>query len=116
MAHSDELFQSINGGLRWFERQIMFLRVYFKPIWFFLALPIVLAGVMLMTLLPLPCCSGISAGDFFRMRGGAAILFYIGELITVSLYPLMGPMPKFQRFLVLQPFLRALQAVSYSAP
>jgi cellulose synthase/poly-beta-1,6-N-acetylglucosamine synthase-like glycosyltransferase len=114
MAHSDELFQDIKGGLRWFERQIMFLKVYFKPIWFFLAFPIVLAGVALMALLPAALLLGhFRAGGFFAHGGGAAVLFYIGELLTVMLYPLMGPMPNFLRFLVLQPFLRAMQAVSF---
>ena len=114
MAHSDELFQDVNSAFCWFERQIMFLKVYFKPIWFFMALPIVFSGAMLMTLLPVALLLGnFHAKGFFDNGGGAALLFYFGELITVSLYPLMGPMPKFQRFLVLQPFLRALQAVNY---
>ena len=114
MAHSDELLQNVNGALRWFERQIMFLRVYFKPIWFFIALPIVLTGAMLMTLLPVAVLLGHSSVKvFFASGGGAALLFYLGELITVSMYPLMGPMPRFHRFLVLQPFLRALQVATY---
>ncbi len=114
MAHSDDLFQNVNGALRWFERQIMFLKVYFKPIWVFIALPIVLAGAMLMALLPVAVLLGhFSVRGFFASGGGAALLFYFGELVTVSMYPLMGPMPKFHRFLILQPFLRTLQAVVY---
>ncbi len=114
MAHSDELFHNVNDAIRWFERQIMFLKVYFKPIWFFIALPIVLSGATFMGLLPAAALLGhFKGGGFFRYGGGAALLFYVGELLTVSLYPLMGPMPKFHRFLVLQPFLRALQVVSY---
>ncbi len=113
MAHSDELFHCVNDAVRWFERQIMFLRVYFKPVWFFAALPIVLSGTVLMCLLPIALVGHFHPGGFFGSGGGAALVFYLGELLTVSFYPLMGPMPKFYRFLVFQPVLRALQAVSY---
>jgi len=47
------------------------------------------------------------------MGGGAAAVFYIGELITVSLYFLLGSLYSFPKFIMLQPFLRVAQGISY---
>jgi hypothetical protein len=41
------------------------------------------------------------------------VVFYIGELITALLYVLLGTMHRFPKFLLLQPFLRIAQGVSY---
>jgi ceramide glucosyltransferase len=114
MAHTDELFSSVKSGIAWFERQIMFLKVYFKHIWFFLALPIVIVSVLLILSLPAAFLFSLSeTKTFFGSGGGAALVFYLGELVTVSLYPLLGPLPRFYRFLLFQPFIRATQAASF---
>ena len=114
MAHTDELFSSVRAGVAWFERQIMFLKVYFKHLWFFLALPIVIASATLILMLPAALLLSLSGTKtFFGSGGGAALLFYLGELITVSFYPLLGPMPRFHRFLLFQPFIRLTQAASF---
>jgi ceramide glucosyltransferase len=114
IAHTDELLSSVKSGIAWFERQIMFLKVYFKHLWLFLALPVVIACAMLLLLLPSAMLLSLSdTRTFFGSGGGAALVFYLGELITVSLYPLLGPMPRFHRFLLLQPFIRLTQAASF---
>ncbi|MGA2507660.1 MAG: glycosyltransferase family 2 protein [Chitinispirillaceae bacterium] len=114
MAHTDELLTSIKAGVAWFERQIMFLKVYFKHLWLFLGLPLVVVSSMLILALPAALLFSLSEQKtFFGSGGGAALVFYIGELITVSLYPLLGSMPRFHRFLLCQPFIRATHAVSY---
>jgi hypothetical protein len=114
ITHTDDLFSSVKSGILWFGRQIMFLKVYFKHLWFFIVLPVATAVVALLLLLPLAIIFSFSdTKTFFGSGGGAALAFYVGELITVSLYPLLGSMPRFHRFLLLQPIIRATQAVSY---
>jgi ceramide glucosyltransferase len=114
IAHTDELFSSVRASIAWFKRQIMFLRVYFKHLWLFLALPVVIASAALLLLLPAALLLSLSGTKtFFGAGGGAALIFYLGELVTVSLYPLLGPMPRFHRFLLFQPFIRLTQAASY---
>ena len=115
MAHTDELFSSVKSGIAWFERQIMFLKVYFKHLWLFGALPVVIICAALLLLLPAALLFSLSeTKTFFGSGGGAALVFYLGELITVSFYPLLGPMPRFHRFLLLQPFIRLTHAVSFT--
>jgi len=114
IAHTDELFLNVKSGIAWFERQIMFLKVYFKHLWFFLALPAVIVCVVLLLSLPAALLLSLfETKTFFGSGGGAALIFYLGELVTVSLYPLLGPMPRFHRFLLFQPFIRLTQAASY---
>ena len=114
ISSTDDLLLSVKAAILWFERQIMFLRVYYKPLWFFIALPVTVTAVMLLFLLPIAAVASTSeTKTFFGMGGGAALAFYFGELITVSLYPLLGSLPRFYRFLLLQPVIRATQAVSY---
>ncbi|MBN2036772.1 MAG: glycosyltransferase [Chitinispirillaceae bacterium] len=114
IAHTDELLSSVRASVAWFERQIMFLKVYFKYLWFFFALPIVIASTALLLLLPAAILLSLSeTKTFFGAGGGAALVFYLGELITVSFYPLLGPMPRFHRFLLFQPFIRLTHAVSF---
>jgi ceramide glucosyltransferase len=114
IAQTDELLSSVKSGIAWFERQIMYLKVYFKHLWLFLALPIVIASATLLLLLPAAALLSLSdTKTFFGSGGGAALVFYLGELVTVSLYPLLGPMPRFHRFLLLQPFIRLTQAASF---
>ena len=113
-THSDDLFSSVKSGIVWFERQIMFLKVYFKSLWFFGVLPIMLASVALLFLLPFSIVTSIStAKTFFALGGGAALVYYIGELIAVSFYPLLGSVPRFHRFLLFWPLMRCAQAQSY---
>jgi hypothetical protein len=111
---TDDLIESVYGGMRWFERQIMFLKAYYRRLWLYGAAPIALAGLAIVLWLPWALVTNISAHRTFFASGGAApLLFIAGELLTVMLYPLMGSIPRFGRFLAVQPFLRATHAVSY---
>lgn len=111
---TDDLIQTINGGMRWFERQIMFLKAYYRRVWMFGAIPVALAGVAVMLWLPWAIYSSIGPDHTFLAVGGAApLLFLAGELLTAMLYPLIGSIPRFGRFLFLQPLLRTTHAVSF---
>ncbi len=111
---TDDLIESVYGGMRWFERQIMFLKAYYRRLWLYGAAPIALAGLAIVLWLPWALVASMSAHRTFFASGGAApLLFIAGELLTVMLYPLMGSIPRFGRFLAVQPFLRATHAVSY---
>jgi ceramide glucosyltransferase len=110
---SDDLIPSVRQGIVWFTRQIMFLKSYEKAVWFFGVLPLVTSALFLFLWLPVAFIAARgSASGFFDRGGGASLIFIIGELITVSLYPLLGSMPKFHKFLVLQPFLRSTHIIS----
>jgi cellulose synthase/poly-beta-1,6-N-acetylglucosamine synthase-like glycosyltransferase len=114
ITHTDDLLQTVRGTITWFERQIMFLKAYQKSLWFFLAGPVSLVVFMLLFLLPFSIVASMSnSRSFLEIGGGAALVFYIGELITVSLYPLLGSMHKFPKFLILQPYMRLAQVLSY---
>ena len=110
---SDDLFLSVRQGIVWFTRQIMFLKSYEKVVWFFGMLPIVFIALFLFLWLPIALIIGHGfTAAFFEVGGGSSLIFFAGELITVSLYPLLGSMPKFHKFLVLQPFLRSTHIIS----
>ena len=113
ITNSEDLIPSVRQGIVWFTRQIMFLKSYEKAVWFFGVLPLVVSALFLFLWLPVALImSRGSAAVFFDMGGGASLIFIVGELITVSLYPLLGSMPKFHKFLVLQPFLRSTHIIS----
>jgi cellulose synthase/poly-beta-1,6-N-acetylglucosamine synthase-like glycosyltransferase len=110
---SDDLIVSVGQGINWFTRQIMFLKSYEKAVWFFGVLPLVLCATILFLWFPVALILGGGfTSKFFNLGGGASLVFLIGELMTVSLYPLLGSMPKFHRFLALQPFLRSTHIIS----
>ncbi len=110
---SDDLIPTAWQGITWFSRQIMFLKSYEKPVWFFGVLPLVTSALFVFIWLPIALIlSRGSIPAFFECGGGGPLIFFIGELITVSLYPLLGSMPNFHKFLVLQPFLRSTHIIS----
>jgi cellulose synthase/poly-beta-1,6-N-acetylglucosamine synthase-like glycosyltransferase len=113
ITSSDDLLPTTWQGIVWFTRQIMFLKSYEKPVWFFGVLPLVTGSLFLFLWLPISLivCHG-SPSAFFHLGGGATLIFFIGELITVSLYPLLGAMPKFPKFLILQPYMRTTHIIS----
>lgn len=113
IIQTDDLIETVKSSVSWFERQIMYLKAY-QPLLWLVALPFALTGVGLVVLLPFSIVASISeTRSFMGMGGGAAIVFYVGEFITATLYVLLGTMHRFPKFLMLQPFLRVTQGVSY---
>lgn len=111
---TDDLIDSVGGTVRWFERQIMYLKAYQKAIWFFIGFPMLFAGLALILLLPYALLvSLLTERSFFAAGGGASLVFYAGELLTISVYPLMGTMHSGWKMYLFWPFLRFLQGVSY---
>jgi ceramide glucosyltransferase len=114
MTHSDDLLPTARATIAWFERQTMFLKSYFKALWFFGGILITSSALLLLVLLPFAALASISGNrTFFGSGGGAASLFYIGEFIAVLMYPLIGPMPRFKSFLLYMPLIRVTQGISY---
>ena len=114
MTHSDDLLPTTRATIAWFERQTMFLKSYFKALWFFGGLLVTSIALLLLVLLPVAALVAISGSHtFFSSGGGAASLFYIGEFIAVLMYPLIGPMPRFTTFLLYMPLIRVTQGISY---
>jgi cellulose synthase/poly-beta-1,6-N-acetylglucosamine synthase-like glycosyltransferase len=113
VTHSDDLIQTVKGTVTWFQRQMMYFKYYLRPLWV-LVFPI---EIMIMVyLLLLPGAGMMSISDrwtFFGLGGGAALVFYFGELMTIMLYPLLGEMPKFHKFILYSPFIRLTHVISY---
>ena len=114
VIQTDDLLQTVRGTVGWFERQIMYLKAYQKSLWFFIGFPVVIAGAVLTILLPVAGVGALLTNHtFFALGGGAALLYYIGELLTVALYPLLGSMRSFRKFVLFWPFLRLTHGASY---
>ncbi|HEX3020514.1 MAG TPA: glycosyltransferase family 2 protein [Chitinispirillaceae bacterium] len=113
IVHTDDLIETVKSSVSWFERQIMYLKAY-QPLLWLVAFPFALTGVGLVVLLPFSILASISEHrSFLGMGGGAAVVFYVGEFLTAMLYVLLGTMHRLPKFLLLQPFLRVTQGVSY---
>lgn len=114
MTHSDDLLPTVRAVTTWLERQIMFLKSYFKALWFFGGLIVAGGASTLLVLLPAAAIASMFPHrTFFDSGGGAATLFYAGEFVAVMMYPLIGPMPRFGRFLLYMPLIRWTHAISY---
>jgi len=110
---SDDLLPSIHQAISWFSRQIMFLKSYEKAVWFFLMLPLVICALVLFLWLPIAAVAGGgSLNAFLQLGGGASVIFFVGEMITALLYPLLGSIPQFYKFLILLPFMRSTHIIS----
>jgi cellulose synthase/poly-beta-1,6-N-acetylglucosamine synthase-like glycosyltransferase len=113
VTHSDDLIQTVKGTVTWFQRQMMYFKYYLRPLWI-VAFPLEI--MMLVYLLLLPGAGALSISDrwtFLGLGGGAALVFYIGELMTILLYPMLGAMPKFHKFVFYSPFIRLTHVISY---
>ncbi|MBN1307160.1 MAG: glycosyltransferase family 2 protein [Chitinispirillaceae bacterium] len=114
VTHTDDLLPTVRGTIDWFERQIMYLKAYQKKLWFFIGFPVAISGMFFIILLPLAAVIALSPKrTFLAAGGGAATLFYIGELITIALYPLLGSTYRPGKFIVYWPFLRLTHGISY---
>jgi ceramide glucosyltransferase len=111
---TDDLLPTVSSTIAWFERQIMYLKSYQTALWFFPTLPIALVAGILLCLLPVAAVlSLLTPYSFWELGGGVSLVFLLGHTLTAFLYPAMGKMPYYGRFLLLQPFLRLMQMVSY---
>ncbi|MDR0330540.1 MAG: glycosyltransferase [Chitinispirillales bacterium] len=111
---TDDLLPTVAATVSWFERQIMYLKSYQHALWVFPALPMALLVGSLIALLPVAAIVSLLTGrSFWALGGGASISFILGHTAVALLYPALGKMPFFGRFLLLQPFLRLAQMVSY---
>ncbi|MCX7725935.1 MAG: glycosyltransferase family 2 protein [Chitinispirillaceae bacterium] len=114
ISHTDDLIPTVKGTIKWFERQIMYLKSYQKKTWLFMAMPFMALGVLLMLLLPISLILSFSTErTFLACGGGAALVFYIGELFTISLYPFLGDVSSMKKFYLYWPVLRFSQAISF---
>jgi hypothetical protein len=114
VIQTDDLIQTVRGTINWFERQIMYLKAYQKNLWVFPAFPLAVLAILLLSLLPFAVLSALSSDrTFFAAGGGAAIVFYLGEIAVVLLYPLLGSMHSLRKFILLWPLLRFIHVASY---
>ncbi len=114
VIQTDDLLQTVRGTVSWFERQIMYLKAYQKGLWFFVGFPVMIVGMTLILLMPVAIFTALlSKKTFLGVGGGAALLFYAGELLTVALYPFLGSMHSFRKFLLYWPFLRFMHGARY---
>jgi len=116
---TDDLLASVGATVSWFERQIMYLKSYQRVLWVFPALPMAILVGYLLLLLPYAAVAPLIVGDgayldaFLKSGGGASLIFILGHTAVAMLYPALGKMPFFGRFLLFQPILRAAQMISY---
>jgi len=116
---TDDLLSSVGATVSWFERQIMYLKSYQRVLWVFPALPMAILVGYLLLLLPYAAVAPFIVRDgayidaFLKSGGGASLIFMLGHTAVAMLYPALGKMPFFGRFLLFQPILRAAQMISY---
>lgn len=114
IIQTDDLLPTVRGTVGWFERQIMYLKAYQKGLWFFAGIPLLFLGLLLIVLLPVAIVlAAFTEHTFFAVGGAASLVFYIGELITVLLYPLLGTVHSFKKFILFWPFLRLTHVASF---
>ena len=112
VIQTDDLLPTVRGTISWFERQVMYLKVYQMNLWI-IAIPLALTAFLFLMLMPYAVVASVSPEKtFFAAGGGAALVFYLGELLTVSLYPLLGSMYSLGKFFIFWPFLRLTQFTS----
>jgi hypothetical protein len=101
---TDDSLQSIWQAVRWFERQVMFLKAYHRKTWSLLAMPVL--AVLFFTLIWLPVSiilARCTPHSFFSIGGGAPIVFIALGIIHAALYPLIEPMPGYISFVAYFP-------------
>lgn len=113
IIQSDDLLQTYWGTADWFKRQIMYLKAYQKNLWLFCSLPLAILALILFLALPFSIVAALTTDhSFFAMGGGAALTFYLGGILIISLYPLLGKMHSFGKFVFFWPILRFVHIVS----
>jgi cellulose synthase/poly-beta-1,6-N-acetylglucosamine synthase-like glycosyltransferase len=103
ITHTDDLIDSVRAATRWFERQMMFLKLYQKSLWV-AAMPVIL--ITFLTIIWLPCAVVIglvTTHSFFSLAGGASLFLLVGKFAADMMYPLLGTMPRLGSFMFFQP-------------
>lgn len=107
ITSTDGLLSSVNKSIVWFARQIMYLKAHEKPLWFFGGVPLAITASILFTWLPISLVAGMgSMKRFVDLGGGAALVFFLGGLLIMLFFSLLGPIPKVYKMFLFEPFLR----------
>jgi ceramide glucosyltransferase len=103
ITHTDDLIDSVGAATRWFERQMMFLKLYQKNLWF-VAMPVIFITFLTLIWLPVAIVIGLfTSHSFLSVAGGSSIMILVGKFLADMLYPLLGAMPRLGAFMIYQP-------------
>ncbi|HUI91834.1 MAG TPA: glycosyltransferase family 2 protein [Chitinivibrionales bacterium] len=103
ITHTDDLIDSVRDATRWFERQMMFLKLYQKSLWI-AAMPVII--ITFVTLVWLPCAAAVglcTSRSFYAVAGGSSLMLLLGKFISDLMYPLLGTIPRLGSFMFFQP-------------
>ena len=100
---TDDTLPTIGQSIKWFERQVMFLKAYQKKTWVF-AIFVVSSSLFFQIFLPVSILvSSLTQRTFVGMGGVSSLILIFGTLFVAFLYPLLGKHPKPLRFFLFQP-------------
>jgi hypothetical protein len=103
ITHTNDLIESVPDATRWFERQMMFLKLYQRNLWI-ISMPVIALCLAAILWLPVALVvSLVSPLSFFAIGGGASLVLLAGKFAGDLLYPVLGAMPTFGSFMLLQP-------------
>ena len=100
---TDDTLPTIRQSIKWFERQVMFLKAYQRKTWVG-AIALVISCLFFQLLLPVSIIISFATSRTFAGIGGiSALTFLFGTLLTAFFYPMLGKQPTRFRFLLFQP-------------
>ncbi len=103
ITHTDDLIDSVRDATHWFERQMMFLKLYQRSLWI-AAMPVIFITFATLVWLPVAVAIGLfTPVSFFAVGGGASVVMLAGKFAVDLMYPALGSMPRLISFMVLQP-------------
>ncbi len=103
ITHTNDLIEGVGDATRWFERQMMFLKLYQRSLWV-VAMPIILITFATLVWLPVAALAALLTGaSFFAIGGGASLFLVVGKFVSDLFYPALGAMPRLSFFMLLQP-------------
>jgi cellulose synthase/poly-beta-1,6-N-acetylglucosamine synthase-like glycosyltransferase len=103
ITHTDDLIEKASDAVRWFERQMMFLKLYQRSLWVS-AMPIILITFLTIIWLPLAVVLSFSTHySFWQLAGGSSLLLLFGKLSSDMIYPFLGCKPNMVAFIFFQP-------------
>lgn len=100
---TDDALPTIKQSIKWFERQVMFLKAYHTKTWA-AAILLVISCLFLQFLFPFSMVAYITTEKTFTGVGGIpSLVFLFGTMFTALFYPFFGKHPKLWRFVIFQP-------------